>query len=141
MRSSDKVTATVARFAKSWGTVWRAKSFSNRASSELSPETDGRSGELHEPAVVKLALGEGVDDRGHHHAGHTERCFAQDDGQQDFPGLRIDMLADDPRTQDVLQLVGDDQKDQRGHCRPHRHAEREDYDDGVRYEISQQRYK
>src|SRR5436309_3558327 len=61
MISSDKVTATAARFRKSRWTVWSAKSVWNRPRSQLNHETPARHGRLNEPVVVDRARGEAVD--------------------------------------------------------------------------------
>src|ERR1700760_4161421 len=100
---------------------WRR---AKRATENLAPG-------LHQRAGAQLALDESVDDRCHDHAADAEGGLADQDGHEDLPGLGVRLAADDARVGQVLELVDDDQEEERGDGRPRRDAEGENHDDGV----------
>src|SRR6266498_5423139 len=79
--------------------------------------------ELYESAFAQLAFDERVNDGSHDHAADAECGFADDDGEEDLPRLRVDLAADDSRRQHVLQLAERDDEDQRGDRSPSGHSE------------------
>src|SRR5204862_4837464 len=81
---------------------------------------------LHESPLAELAFDERVRDRGHDHSAHTERGLADENCQEDLPGLRVGLAADDARVDEVLEFVDDDEKRQRRDRRRHGDAQRQD---------------
>src|SRR5438445_3032543 len=108
--SSNRDIASAPTFARSWAIVWRGKSSYRHGHNKKDRVASSK---LDQAALAQFALHEGIDDRRHDDAAHAERSFAQDDGQEDLPGLGVDLAAHDAGVEQVLQLVDDDQKDQR----------------------------
>src|SRR4051812_4055954 len=83
--------------------------YGTRTLADCDADQQAVSRRLDQSALAQLALHERVEDRGHHHAGYSECRLAEEDGEQDFPGLRIRLAADDAGVRQVLEFVDHDQ--------------------------------
>ncbi|KAG1318159.1 hypothetical protein G6F63_015346 [Rhizopus arrhizus] len=80
-----------------------------------------------DPALIhQFPLHIAVEHRRGHQPRQAERRLHHQHGQQQFPGERLDLAADDARVEEIFQLVDDDQGQQRRHRPGERHRQRDD---------------
>ena len=89
--------------------------------------------------ALQLALEVGIVDRPRHHPRQPECRLEHQHRQQQFPGLGTDLPANDPRVEEVLDLVDDNQVTQRCRRHPDRQRQADNGDQGVGHQVADHR--